>query len=259
MLRIWLKAIEAAHHPEVQHFVIVVDEPVPLFEVPGVRFICCEGGDGHARQSIGYFHNIAAILANSEWIMKLDVDALPHYQFFSALLPVLRAAKEREWFNVGMFYVKPISSFDLIGLDKNPVSIGAYLEITRNLVQHSASHYHKPAASNFVCRREDYLRVGGCDRRFRGYGWEDYQQIFMLEKQQQGCDPLPGTIDFANVTQRCREEISHRKADELYRRNPFLALLHYWHPPSCDPSYRSKYISRLNRQVLLDNVMKARA
>ena len=245
-LRIWLRCLKAAAVPEVRHLIYFVGESIPSwwdkdsdgvfiralhqFELPGM--------------SIGHYHNLGAQETNTEWIMKLDVDALPHANYFKALLPLLVLAKDREWFNGGMFYLKRYYTL----LNSFPTDV--YEHIMRNRRSYSGSSYLLPAASNFICRRMDYLNLGGCDERFRGYGWEDYQQIYMLERSWLGRDPLPGELNLGNVTARCRDEISRPKARELWEKNSQLCLLHRWHPVSTDPSYRASMDA--NRQVLLD-------
>ena len=242
-----------------EHIIFVIGEPIPQIPHPrSVRFVGCQSPPDH-RLSIGYYHNLGAQLAESEWIMKLDVDAFPNRAYFSELLGILDKAGPKEWFNGGMFYVNQASSARFLS-SPGPelLSVANYLRITRSIDIHCSLTYKAPAATNFICRRENYLKLGGCDQRFLGYGWEDYQQIYMLERYQRGQDPLPGTIDMANVSERCRDEISRPKARELIRRNEMLGLLHHWHPGSKDPTYKSPKILQHNRQVLLDYVLRAR-
>lgn len=258
MLQIWLKAMQRANHPEVEHLLFFAGEPVRPVPNPNIRAMGVDMGQGQERPSIGYYHNIGANLSNTEWIMKLDVDALPNEDFFAKLLAVLGAAQPKEWFNVGMFYVNKEASERFLNKDRDLVSRDVYWEITRSIHAYSSSPYRFPAASNFVCRKQDYLRLGGCDQRFKGYGWEDYQQLYMQERYWQGKDPLPGPITLENVTRRCRDEISRPKARQLWERDRQLALLHVWHPPSKTPQYRSKQISNNNRRILLEYILKAR-
>jgi predicted glycosyltransferase involved in capsule biosynthesis len=197
---------------------------------------------------IGHWHNIGARMASSEWIMKLDVDTLPNPRYFKELLPLLAFAKPREWFNGGMIYLNPKASSLLATKDLTERS---YMEITENPGFYSSASYLRPAGTNFICRRQEYLDLGGCDERFRGYGWEDYQQIYMLERHQRGANPLPGRVDLKNVTWRCRDEISRAKAWELFQKNRWLCLLHRWHPRG---PYRSAMAD--NRTVLLDHIHK---
>jgi len=136
------------------------------------------------------------------------------------------------------------------------LDVGTYQNIMSSPASYSATSYLWPAASNFICRRGDYLKLGGCDARFKGYGWEDYQQIYMLERHQQGQDPLPGILTARTVTQRCRDEISRRKAKELYDKDRMLCLIHRWHPSSLDPSYKASMDH--NRAVLLDWILCSR-
>src|SRR5207253_2177013 len=120
---------------------------------------------------------------------------------------------------------------------------------------YTATNGHEPAGSNFICRRSDYLKLGGCLETFRGYGWEDYQQLYMLEKHQQGKDPLPGRVTPDNVTARCRDEISRPKAKELHGRDRWLVLLHRWHGTA--PNKTMEGMGR-NRAILFDYVESKR-
>lgn len=258
MLRVWLRAIWRASVPEVEHLIFFIGEPVPEhLSAPYLRPIGAQTAKHGVRPSIGYFHNMGAKLANTKWIMKLDVDAIPNEDFFKRLLPVLKTAKERQWFNAGMFYINQRSSAAFLSADKDPLGRSVYDELSQNIRLHSKSAYAYPAATNFICRTEDYLKLGGCAQQFQGYGWEDYQQIYMLERYQQMCNPLPGPVTFENVTKRCREEISRPKARQLWEMDKALALLHCWHRPSRDTNYRARQISDKNRQVLLDYIRKA--
>jgi Glycosyltransferase like family 2 len=244
-LQVWLKAIRAAAHPEVNHLIFFVGEKAPpgllaeglwVVEVSGVE------------QSIGHWHNCGASMATSDWIMKLDVDTLPNPRYFEELLPILDFAKPREWFNGGMLYLNRGSS---LALEKSGFDENVYRIITDNPQAHCSS-FLRPAGTNFICRRKEYLELGGCDERFRGYGWEDYQQIYMLEKHQLGGSPLLGPVDLNNVTWRCRDEISRRKAWELFQRNKWLCLLHRWHSTIGGGSYRAHMNE--NRKILLEHV-----
>lgn len=239
----WLKAISRAAVPDVRHLVYLVGEPVPTtFKQENVDLIHV---DGSGLEGIGHWHNLGAQRATTEWIMKMDVDALPNPELFRALIPVLQQAGPREWFNCGMIFLKPMH---LGALDMQ-----TYHRITQNRAKLSWHAYSEPAATNWMARRADYLRLGGCDPRFKGWGWEDYQQIYMLEKHRTGANPLPGKVDRRNVTVRCRDEISRPSALALFKRDSRLCLLHQWHPPSKAPGYRSQ--SDANKAVLLDYIL----
>jgi len=246
-LKIWLQALRGAGNVNVQHLLIVrgtEEIPPDIMDVTNLR-ICKyqEGGN----ESIGHFHNIGAELADTEWIMKLDVDCLPHLHYFSSLIPILIAAKRREWFNGGMLYVNEQFSKMHLREDQR-LDQATYNHIMSSRVSASASSYRHPAASNFICRRQDYLDLGGCPSEFKGYGWEDYAQLYMLERYQKQAEPLPGPVTLHNVTQRCRDEISRRKALELWHRDNNLCLLHRWHSGCTDVGYKTEQHN--NRHVL---------
>lgn len=250
-LRIWLECIKGAFNDNVHHLLYVVgDEPLPA--LPGnLEVVRCPPSN----HSIAHYHNLGARDAQSEWIMKLDIDALPNVQYFNSLLPVLERAVRREWFNGGMIYVNQMISETRLRM--GPLHWVNYVEIMANRQIVSASSYNLPAATNFICRRQDYLDLGGCPEAFKGYGWEDYAQIYILEHHQQGLCPLPGPVSLQNITQRCRDEISRPKAHELWQKDSALCLLHRWHPRRSDPSYVSH--QNANRRVLFDYVLRQRA
>lgn len=251
----WLKCLECARHPGVSHLVMFVGEPVPAGiqerykSDPHFRFVSFPD-DTPGFLSIGHYHNWAAKEAGTEWIMKLDVDALPHDFYFTALVPLLFRAAPRDWFNGGMFYLTPGRTSCLFQM-RSSVSLEFYSAILDDL-QNSTEIPHIPAASNFICRRQDYLDLGGCDPRFRGYGWEDYQQLYMLERHRLGKCPFDRNISLRNITQRCRDELSRRKAGELWKCSRWLCLLHHWHSKLHSGDYRSNVHLENNRRVLFD-------
>lgn len=255
----WLAAVKGAHVPGIKHIVCFVGEYRPdwirkeyAHEPDFIWMECPDAVPGEL--SIGHYHNQGARLAPTEWIMKLDVDALPNVRFFKELLPLLAKAGPKEWFNCGMMMVSQNSTRQFLGA--SPLSQEVFMMITANRSRHCGPACAGPVATNFICRTKTYLNLGGCDDNFRGYGWEDYQQIYMLERHQQGQNPLPGIVNFDNVTRRCCREISRRKARELFQKNPWLCLLHHHHPASTNTKYKSHEIMKRNRQVLLDYILK---
>jgi hypothetical protein len=258
MLRIWLKCVHAASIPEVRHIVFFVGEEVPAWFLQHDRILCVQCPERPGK-SIAHYHNEGAHLAKTPWIMKLDVDCIMNSRYYRELAPILRGAKPREWFNGGMLMISRHSSEAALAPEQMPMTDTTYTRMILNARAHSANSYAQPEATNFICRRDEYILLGGADARFAQYGWEDYQQIYMLEKHQRGKDPLPGIVDLSNVTQRCRDEISRPKARELFNRNRWLCLFHRWHPVNTNVSYRSPDIFYKNRQVLLDYINKAKA
>jgi hypothetical protein len=259
-LRVWLAALRGASIVGVRHLIYFVGEPIPVWfgtETAGLPIVAisCPEAPG---ASIGYYHNVGAKAASSDWIMKLDVDAIPNVRYFRELLNVLQTAREREWFNCGMVFMSPSATAQSLDLGRMPLSAETFTRITLNLRSHSQNSFARPEASNFCCRRTEYLQLGGSDPRFKQWGWEDYQQLYMLERHWRQCDPLPGPLDIANVTQRCRDEIGRPKAAELFARNRWLCLLHRWHPTSPTPGYKSLSQSQSNRQLVLEYIQNAR-
>lgn len=257
MLQTWLKAIEGAHHPNVTHLLVCVGENVPVV-LPNLQVVTCEAPKDEAYPSIGNYHNVGAALANTEWIMKLDVDALPNVEYFATLLPILKTAKPRQWFNGGMFYINRQATASMLTFASMPLRMLTYRNILAGMQSYSASNYRRPAASNFICRRNDYVALGGCCQGFQGWGWEDYQQLYMLERFYQGKEPLSGDINSQNVTHRCRDEISRPRALELFNKDNRLALLHCFHPANTDTHYRSAQVVASNRDVLLQCILGQR-
>lgn len=252
VLRVFLKALSGASHPRVRHLIMVPGIKKPLSSLPNYVKWALFSGIKPGTVSIGWFHNIGAeFFGETEWIMKLDVDAIPNNNYFHSLIPILEKAGPREWFNGGMIYADEATSKMYLGELDMPIDTCKY-----NLLKdHIAG---PPRATNFICRRKDYLALGGCDDRFRGHSWEDYQQIYMLEHYQRGKDPLPGPITLKNVTQRCRDEISKPKALELYKRDTMLSLIHRWHPVNRVPPYHDPAQKERNRQLLFEYITKKR-
>lgn len=258
MLRNWVRSILGSTIPELRHLIYFVGEAPPDWwasETAGTNITALvrEEAPGF---SIGHYHNLGAHQAQTEWIMKLDVDTMAHTSYFTNLLPVLQKAHPREWFNGGMFYMARPHSEIMLPLSNLPLPERIYDQIMSQRRTYSSSSYILPAATNFICRKEDYLKLGGCDAGFRGYGWEDYQQIYMLERYQARREPLPGIVTLQNVTARCRDEISRRKARQLWERNPRLCLIHKWHAVSVQSGYHSNM--NQNRELLLGYINRLR-
>lgn len=248
-LRRWAASMSGTSIPEVKHLLYFGGpEKVEFEDVP--RLHVCVDEKMHGK-SIGYYHNAGARLADTEWIMKFDVDCIPNTEFFKRLIPVLKNAKPRQWFNCGMLNVNQAASNWLLGEYNLPLTVHSYLEVLSNRNAYIQG-YQMPASTNFICRRADYLALGGCDPLFKGWGWEDYQQIYMLERHFLGKPPLEGAVDWENVTQRCRDEISRVRALELYNIDQHLCLLHHWHP------LVNKNDHSANKRVLLDYILRNR-
>lgn len=260
MLEVWMKAVKGATVPGMKHIVFFVGEPPPdsikmEYEYDtSFQFVYCPD-DVPGEWSIGHYHNLGARLACTEWMMKLDVDALPNVRYFKELLRILEIAGPKDWFNGGMMYVTQNASAALLSAIMMPVSEDLYQTMMHRRHVYFGPMSTGPAATNFICRREVYLKLGGCDERFRGYGWEDYQQIYMLEKHRLGTNPLPGVVTMENVTRRCCREISRRRARELFERSFWLCLLHRWHLSSSNTNYKSHEIMLQNRKILLDYIL----
>ncbi len=256
-LRSMTQSLLTGAYPGVKHLIIFVGELMPAWfsQITHDTDIVAEHvSDTPGDKSIAYYHDMGARLASSEWMMKLDADALPNPKFFSSLLPILVKAREREWFNAGMIYISAASSRVNLG---GSFTMDTYWRIIHNRRVHCVPAYEHPQASNFICRREEYLELGGSDPRFRGWGWEDYQQMYMLEKNFLGRDPLENHIvHLGNVSQLCRDLIGRPKALELFNRDQSLCLLHKHHTVNKDSRYRAHAAD--NKEILLDYIWKNR-
>lgn len=263
MLRIWFAAVAGATCNDFRHIVLFVGEPVPDWvqaqygEDPRFKLVSFPV-DTPGHFSIGHYHNMGALLATTEWMMKMDVDTIPNVRYFQELTGLLVTAKPREWFNGGMVYVSEASSAQFLKAEQMPLREEVYNTIMGNTRAHCGGQCFGPSATNFICRRKDYLMLGGSDERFRGYGWEDYQQIYTLEHYFLGRDPLPGDLQESQVTRRCCGEISRPRAHGLWKRNRWLCLLHHWHQASPDTRYKSHAGMIANRKILLQCINQIR-
>lgn len=247
----WVKAVLGATIPEVQHFLYWIKGDVPRARLGlSIQFISTD-----SPSSIGHIHNIGAENCGTEWMMKLDVDCIPNAEFFKALLPVLQSARQARWFNAGMFMVDAQLSRQFLSQDALPLTFGLYEHLMRALQSKCGREAVRPVSTQFICRTEEYLMLGGCLPAFKGWGWEDYQQIYMLERHWLGRDPFEGqSVHINNVTRLCRDQISRPKAAELFQRNPYLALMHHYH----EPAERNQRAMDRNKVLLYDYIAKRR-
>lgn len=258
----FLTHLVRAQHARVVHLIYFIGENPPSWfeDVIGDAAIGAVCIDERPGKSIGHWHNEGFKLADTQWVMKLDCDAVPHTTYFNALIPLLEPSQARTWFNGGMMYLNQHYSKVYLGHNSKALEAKEVLFIVKNphTFIYPQSSYFLPQASNFICRRDEYLKLGGCDVRFQGWGWEDYQQLYMLEHALLGRCPLPSPITLQNVTQRCRDTIGRKKARDLILLEPSLCLLHRWHaqPPIVD-AY--KVNEHKNRQVLFDYVTRKRS
>jgi hypothetical protein len=258
----WIVSLKAASRPWIKHIIIFVGENPPGY---WGGFTDNTNITTHLRtekpeMSIGFYHNLGARYANSEWIMKLDIDVIPHLTFFDALEDQLRFAKPLDWFCCGMFHLNQAATRMYATPPNLPLAGDVYLRLCQDIRTISEQHMKGlPIGTQWICRRQEYLAFGGADQRFRHYGWEDYQQIYMLERARLGRDPLAGPVTLLNVTQRCRDEISRFKAAELFKLDNRLALIHRYHPKITGGN--SKYMSSVaaNKKILYDYIQQARS
>ena len=257
MLRLWIRNAHLNAHPDVTHILIAPDQKLKKdpdlqeAQARGIEVVTPSSDlpPGEWRRSIGHWHNYGARLVRTQWMMKLDVDCFHHRFFWKHLFGMLEEATPRQWFNVGMFMTEKTRPFPV------PLGYGDYLNTATMLFAAGK----RPVSSQFVCRVKDYMDAGACSVEFRGYGWEDYYQLYGLQRQYLGADPLPGYVGEENVTQRCRDDIGRPQAAWLYQRSTGLALLHRWHEGTAhDKRYKSPEIMNHNRRILYDYVIASR-
>lgn len=239
MLPLWIQSIKNSPF----HHLLVTPHPLAMFNPVCPRLINspqlssrltvvrAEVGEGPDDFSIGLYHNEGARVAKEmgfEWMMKWDVDAIPFPSFWEALQHRLKTLQT--WTNLGFVYMTKFTS-EKFALEYWDERIRAQLEkwLKSNLPS-TTSDDHLPAASQFVCRVEDYLELGGCLPAFKGYGWEDYQQIYMLARHyhRQPLFPLK-TITPENVTQLMKEYTREIARKEWEDSGKELILFHRWH------------------------------
>lgn len=208
--------------------------------------------------TIGHWHNRGAREADSTWFMKLDADVFAFPSFWLAMEEELGRMEAKNnpalWCNVGFFYLTRMAT-DMARRSALNDRTEDYFRCNLNSVRWTHKP-HLPAASQFICRRETYLELGGCHPDFKGYGWEDYQQLYMLERNFQG-KPLykPGELQLDTITGTLREDLSRSRARALYKKDPRLSLFHQRHPRApASSAYRS--FTAHNRKVLLDYVTR---
>jgi len=134
MLTIWLKAVCANPHPEVNHLLFVVGKKPEFLREYGCSALLDIEMVSDAPRSIGHYHNLGAKVSSSEWIMKLDIDCVPHTNYFTELVEVLREAGPREWFNGGMYYLERFGAVSHLTPGKMPVSPEDYYRLSSSHV-----------------------------------------------------------------------------------------------------------------------------
>lgn len=110
----------------------------------------------------GKYHNIAASEACGEWILKLDIDCIPHDDFWENLFTRI-SLTAMNFFNIGAYYAKKrMESFEPFDLLKN-VRFEKYV----------------PCGVQYCVHREYFERIGFSEV-FSGYGYEDYATLYKM-------------------------------------------------------------------------------
>lgn len=210
--------------------------------------------------SIGEWHNYGIARADSKWVMKLDCDVVGSSSFFVSLCNMLKHNGDearRKWFNVGFFNLLRSVTATYDAHAGNEAAQENILNMVNGQPEGCTLAPHYPVASQFVCTKEAYMSFGGCSRKFRGYGWEDYQQLYDLARWSNGGKrvfPFE-KIAYNTVAVLCRDKISRTMSRELWEQDRRLCLFHRWHDTHNNPKDYKSHLPD-NLQVLLDHVLK---
>lgn len=204
--------------------------------------------DYHNVFNIGLAHNYGATLSVGEYILKQDVDCIPYVGFYVELLnhiDTLRSNKKL-WSNLGVFYCNERFSKECLS------------DIVTKEIYNQAKHNPdckeeiKFACGNcFLVNRNHFIEIGGCSKSFEGWGWEDYQVCYFLEKSLNPQLTL-SSCTLETIVSVCREEIARPKNKSTNEKD--LVFLHKWHDnKENDPTYNN-YIEK-NRNTLLKSIL----
>lgn len=199
--------------------------------------------------SIGRALNYGASISDSMFILKQDVDCLPYDGIYERILQHCRDLQQKPmaWSNLGVFNCTEEFSAEYLS---GPISFETF-ELVRD-TDSTKTEIKRAAGNQILVRRETYERVGGTARDFRGWGWEDYQLIYYLERLEEPSFRL-SEYRLATITQRCRDEISRPK--NIRTNELDLAFLHKWHDPLADPDDYRAYVDE-NRKHLLSHILR---
>lgn len=199
--------------------------------------------------SIGKAINTGAKLVKGEYILKQDVDCLPYPGLYEKLVEHTISIDDNKfaWANIGVYYCNSYFSQKYL---HGPVTYETYLNAKYN---DSYKEKLKIACGNcFLVNREHYLEIGGISDRFHGWGWEDYQLLYYLEKAFNPAFKL-SSYNERSVVKNCREELARPK--NAFTNELDLIFLHRWHDKAKDEKNYRKY-TQSNRELLLELVSK---
>lgn len=200
---------------------------------------------------IGVALNYGAKCTTADYILKQDVDCLPPPGFYDRVLMYIDelAHDPKAWANVGVFYCNRWFSNKFLN---ELVSEKTYL-----LAKHKSRFKErlKNACGNcYLVQRLHYLALGGCSERFIGWGWEDYQVAYFLEKALHPHFEL-SSHELPTITAVCRDEIARPKNALTNARD--IVFLHRWHDPGENPPEYGAYIDH-NRRILWELIHEFR-
>lgn len=202
--------------------------------------------------SIGVAHNYGATISKSEYILKQDVDCLPFAGLYNKILSHILTLRsnQKSWSNIGFFYCnKEFSITHLNGIISNDL----YEQVKNNDNLKETLKY--ACGNNFLVNREHFLKIGGCSQLFKGWGWEDYQVLYFLEKYYNPNFSL-SEYKIDSITQKCRDEIARPKNQITNQKN--IIFLHKWHDPMNNESQYMSFVetNKLHLLYLVSNLKR---
>jgi predicted glycosyltransferase involved in capsule biosynthesis len=197
---------------------------------------------------IGQALNIGATVSTADYILKQDIDLIGYDGFYLDLLEFMnRNLKgERDFLNLGYYYMTDAYT-------KQFLSGRVSKALLQNIQPRDLDQFGIPCGSAFLVNRKHYLSFGGTHSGFKGYGWEDYYVLYMLQTLKQPEFRLK-EYSLRSITDRCRDEIA-RPLNRITN-GASLIFFHRWHRRIDDNGYM-QYVEA-NRRLLFRLVCEIR-